>query len=63
MAQMAPVVVSACESEDERREAIKMLLALIESRPHRKTKPFPMNGASVAADQIAALARAREQLH
>lgn len=57
VAQRAPVVVSACETEDERRESIEKLLALIESGSQPKTNPFMMNGASVAADKIAALAR------
>ena len=60
VAQMAPVVVSACETEDEQYESIEKLLGLIESGTQSKTNPFPMNGASVAADEIVALARSLE---
>ncbi len=61
VAQVAPVVVSACETEGERRESIEKLFGIIGSGTLQKTKQLPMNGASVAADAIAALALTRRQ--
>ncbi len=63
VAQMAPVVVSACETNDERHEAIENLFDCMASADQWKTNPFPMNGASVAADAIAALAYTRGRMH
>lgn len=63
VAQIAPVVVSACETNDDRHEAIKNLFNCMASADHRKTKSIPMNGASVAADAIAALAYTTERMH
>jgi len=60
-AQVAPVVVSACETESERRESIEKLFGIIGSGTRQLTKQVPMNGASVAADAIAALALAGRQ--
>lgn len=57
--QRAPGVVSACETDGERRESIGKLLGLMESGAEAKTNSLPVNGASVAADEIAALAWAR----
>jgi UDP:flavonoid glycosyltransferase YjiC (YdhE family) len=59
VAQNAPVVVSACETEGERRESIDTLLGLMESGAVAKTNSLQVNGASVAADAIAALAWAK----
>lgn len=56
VAQMAPVVVSACETDSERHTSIEKLFRMIGSEIERKTNPLPMNGASVAAAEIAALA-------
>ncbi len=61
VAQVAPVVVSACETEGERRESIEKLFGIIGSGTRQKTKPLPMNGASVAADAIAALTLTRRR--
>jgi UDP:flavonoid glycosyltransferase YjiC (YdhE family) len=56
VAGMMPTVVSACETEDERSAAVQELLGLIaESQPFEPA--FPMNGASLAAEKIIALAR------
>lgn len=63
VAQMAPVVVSACETNKERHEAIENLFDCMASANQRRTNPSPMNGASVAADAIAALVYTREDMH
>jgi hypothetical protein len=55
-AQVAPVVVSACEDEGERRIAIEKLFGLIGVGTGRKTNPPLLNGAAVAADEIVELA-------
>ena len=60
-AKVAPVVVSACQTEGERCESIEKLFGMIRSGTRQKTKQVPMNGASVAADAIAALALSRRQ--
>jgi predicted glycosyltransferase len=62
-AQMAPAVVSACENDGERRKSMEKLLGMIGSGTGQKTNPLPVNGASMAADEIVALARAKEQIH
>jgi UDP:flavonoid glycosyltransferase YjiC (YdhE family) len=62
VAQMAPVVVSTCETEGERRESIEKLLGMMESGTRQKTNPLPMDGASLAADEIVALAWAEEKV-
>ncbi len=59
VSQRAPVVVSACETEAEQRESIEKLLGLVGAGAQRKTNSLPMNGASLAAEEIAALAWAR----
>ena len=63
VAQMAPAVVSACETDGERREAIEKLFGMMESGKRQKTNLLLMNGASLAADEIAALALAKEPVH
>jgi UDP:flavonoid glycosyltransferase YjiC (YdhE family) len=53
VARNAPVVVSPCETPDERRDAVSRLLAL-----HRDTGPVPavdLDGAGRAAEEILAL--------
>jgi hypothetical protein len=63
VAQMAPAVVSTCESEAERRVATEHLLALVASEVAPNAQPVLMNGASVASDAIVALARERGRMH
>ncbi len=63
VAQNAPAVVSACETNDERHDAIEKLFDCMASSHQRKTNQLPMNGASVAADAIAALAYTGERTH
>lgn len=53
VAEHAPAVVSACESEDDRREAVQRLLTM---RPGTGCPGLPMNGAQLAADGILSLA-------
>jgi UDP:flavonoid glycosyltransferase YjiC (YdhE family) len=57
-AQMAPVVVSPCENEDERLASIENVFDLMGSGTGWKTNPLPVNGAVVAADEIVALVQA-----
>ncbi len=63
VAQMAPVVVSACENEGDRRKSIEKLFGMIESGTWQKINLLPMNGASVAANEIVALAWSKEGTH
>jgi len=59
VADLAPAVVSACETEIERREAVDQLLSIVEFRVERQINPILMNGASLVADEILALAARR----
>ena len=61
LTHLGPVVVSACETEAERREGVEKLLEMRQPSTWMKWNPFPMNGASVAADAIAALVHGKEQ--
>ncbi len=63
VAQMAPVVVSACDNEGERHKSIEKLFGMIESGIGQKSNSLSMSGASVAADKIVSLARWKEQTH
>ncbi|MBX3670112.1 MAG: hypothetical protein KF778_17055 [Rhodocyclaceae bacterium] len=63
VANILPAVVSSCESDAERHAAIEELLALPQARAGAGTAPIPMHGASLAAEQICALARKAEHVH
>lgn len=56
VAEHAPVVVSSCSSEQERRGAVEKLLGL---HPRQEATEISMNGAQLAADAILALANHR----
>ncbi|MCP3669843.1 MAG: UDP-N-acetylglucosamine--N-acetylmuramyl-(pentapeptide) pyrophosphoryl-undecaprenol N-acetylglucosamine transferase [Gammaproteobacteria bacterium] len=58
-ARHAPVVVSSCKSESERLEAVERLLAFVEHGTDRNIEPISMSGASMAADEIVAVANVR----
>jgi UDP:flavonoid glycosyltransferase YjiC (YdhE family) len=63
VAQLIPAVVSACETEGERVDSIEKLLGFMQSGTKQGSNSLQMNGAAVAADEIFALAQAREQIH
>lgn len=54
VAELAPAVVSACETESERLNAVQALLEKM-ARGSVDVPSIPMNGASLAADEIIAL--------
>lgn len=56
VAENAPAVVSACESESERDEAVDRLLHLADHR-HSSGCTLAMNGAAVVAEALLALIR------
>ena len=62
-AEIAPVVISACETDGERRYSVEKLLGMITSGSLPKGNPTCMDGAAVAAVAIAALALRKEQVH
>jgi UDP:flavonoid glycosyltransferase YjiC (YdhE family) len=55
VARHAPVVVSSCETREERREAVARLLAF--RREHDRSRSVALDGAERAADEILALVR------
>lgn len=57
-AEHAPAVVSGCDSESERRDAVAALLALRPEAGCANAGKIAMHGASVAASEILALAAA-----
>ncbi|MDR2786821.1 MAG: glycosyl transferase [Candidatus Accumulibacter sp.] len=58
VAENAPVVVASCETEEDRRMAIARLLELLDA-PLCAESPVAMPGASLAAEEILALANRR----
>lgn len=60
VARMAPVVVSACETQVECREAIDMLFERIAAGNERMMPSPPLNGASIVANALFDLASLRE---
>lgn len=58
VAENAPAVVSSCESESERRDALERLLSLRLEGGNSKSS-LAMNGAALAAEEILALSRGR----
>lgn len=58
VAEHAPCVVSACESEEEQREAVERLCALAGSSVAWRDCPLPMDGAQQAAEALLALVQA-----
>jgi UDP:flavonoid glycosyltransferase YjiC (YdhE family) len=59
LADLTPAVVSACETDDQRSAAVRELLTMT-SAGKANALSIPMNGASLAADAIMALANAKE---
>jgi UDP:flavonoid glycosyltransferase YjiC (YdhE family) len=55
-----PAVVCACETDEERRTAVAQLLEMLEAAPGKRAH-IPMNGASLAAEKILALATSKER--
>lgn len=62
VAGVMPAVVSACETEEQRNVALDELLRLT-AREGVKGAPIPMNGASLAADEIMAVVAGRGRRH
>lgn len=62
LASVMPVVVSACETDQQRHEAFDALTNKINSAP-TEYPAVPMNGAALAANEILALTMKREQKH
>lgn len=58
VATHAPAVVSACETDAEQEEAVMQVLELTKALP-APTPPIALNGASLAADAMLALAHRR----
>lgn len=56
VAENAPAVVSACETEKERDEAVERLLCMVDQR-HSFKNGIAMNGAAIVADALLALIR------
>jgi UDP:flavonoid glycosyltransferase YjiC (YdhE family) len=54
VAELMPAVVSACETDDQRRAAIRELLGMVEMGGANELA-IPMDGASLAAEAILAL--------
>ncbi len=63
VAQMAPAVVSSSESDGERRKSMEKLSAMMGAGTGQRNNLLTVNGASVAADEIVALARSKGQVH
>ncbi|KVG55430.1 glycosyltransferase [Burkholderia territorii] len=62
VAEVMPAVVSACETEQERTAAVDALLDMVrEAAPARRA--VPMNGASLAADEILAKIADKRRTH
>jgi UDP:flavonoid glycosyltransferase YjiC (YdhE family) len=62
VADAMSAVVSACETDHERRAAVDALLQMLSSEQRKRTT-IPMNGASLAAERIMALAADKGQRH
>ena len=60
VADNAPTVVSACESDTDREQAMRQLLDLVNDAQVR-TPTIAMNGAALAAEEILALANQRSK--
>lgn len=60
VAENAPAVVSACETDAERMKAVEQVLEMMASTTAR-TPVMAMNGAALAAEEILALANGRRQ--
>ncbi|TCF96631.1 glycosyl transferase [Paraburkholderia strydomiana] len=61
VAKAMPAVVSACETDAERETAVGMLLDMLNIGQERRTSIL-MNGASIAAEKILALAAKKERV-
>ncbi|RQZ27927.1 glycosyl transferase [Burkholderia sp. Bp9090] len=62
VADVMPAVVSACETEQERKTAVDALLGLLpDAGPAQRV--VPMNGASLAADEIIARIADKRRTH
>jgi len=55
VASLIPAVVSACETDSQRNEAIKELLGIIAAGKRSGPSSMPMNGAALAAEEIITL--------
>jgi UDP:flavonoid glycosyltransferase YjiC (YdhE family) len=62
VAGVMPAVVSACETDHERNVAVDELLGLLNTEQPRRDA-IPMNGASLAAEEIIALVADRGSVH
>lgn len=62
VARAMPAVVSACETDHERRAAVDELLRIL-SAERGKGADIPMNGASLAAERIMTLVADKGQRH
>jgi UDP:flavonoid glycosyltransferase YjiC (YdhE family) len=62
VAELAPAVVSACETDRERINAVRALLAKSVNKGAMQGT-MPMNGASIAAEEILALALAKRRMN
>jgi UDP:flavonoid glycosyltransferase YjiC (YdhE family) len=60
VADNAPAVVSACETDAERKRAVGEVLGLL-SGARARVSSIPMNGAALSAEKILALANRRGQ--
>jgi len=61
VADVMAAVVSPCETDEERQEAVGKLLGMLKDVPVRRAA-IPMNGAWLAAERIIALAESRERV-
>ncbi len=61
VADVIPAVVSACETDDERDTAVRELLGMLNTT-QRKRAATSMNGATLVADRILALAVGKERV-
>jgi UDP:flavonoid glycosyltransferase YjiC (YdhE family) len=62
VANLIPAVVSACETDNQRKVAVQELLEMMtEAEPMRPA--IPMNGAALAAEEILALASSVRRQH
>ncbi|WP_233880456.1 glycosyltransferase [Paraburkholderia flagellata] len=59
VADVMPAVVSACETDDEREAAVRELVGMLDVS-HPKRVVIAMNGATLAAERILALAARKE---
>ncbi|WP_175691419.1 glycosyl transferase [Burkholderia anthina] len=61
VADIIPAVVSPCETDEERKTAVHELLGMLDAT-HTKCTAIPMNGATLAAERILALAARKERV-